>query len=58
MAIVRLEGLGQLQNSMTSTEFEPATFPFVSILPQPTTLPRAPIEQGAFTNCIHHQISI
>jgi hypothetical protein len=26
MAIVRLEGLGQLKNPMTSSGFEPATF--------------------------------
>jgi hypothetical protein len=40
-AIVRLEGLGQLKNLVTSSGIEPATFRLV--VPQPTTLPRAPI---------------
>jgi hypothetical protein len=34
---VRLEGFDQLKNPMTSSGFEPAC----SIVPQPTTLPRA-----------------
>jgi hypothetical protein len=37
-SIVRLEGLGQLKNPMTSSGIEPAC----SIAPQPTTLPHAP----------------
>jgi hypothetical protein len=37
---VRLEGLGQLKNQMTSSRFEPAT-----LVPQPTTLPRAPCNE-------------
>jgi hypothetical protein len=40
-AIVRLEGLGQLNNSVTSSGIEPATFRLVTV-PQPTTLPRTP----------------
>jgi hypothetical protein len=39
-AIVRLEGLGQLKNVMTSSGIEPATFRLV--VPQPTTLPCDP----------------
>jgi hypothetical protein len=35
---MRLEGLGKLKNSMTSSGIEPAC----SIVPQPTTLPHAP----------------
>jgi hypothetical protein len=42
-AIVRLEGFGQLKNRETSSGFEPAC----SILPQPTTLPRAPVVVAA-----------
>jgi hypothetical protein len=34
---VQLEGLGQLKNSVTSI------LPACSIVPQPTTLPRAPV---------------
>jgi hypothetical protein len=34
---VRLEGLGQLKNSVNSSGIEPAG----SVVPQPTTLPRA-----------------
>jgi hypothetical protein len=30
MTIVRLEGLGQLKNSMTTSEFEPATLRLVA----------------------------
>jgi hypothetical protein len=37
--IVRLEGLRQLKNPMTSWGIEPATFPACSIVPQPTMLP-------------------
>jgi hypothetical protein len=40
-ALVRLEGLGQLKES-TSSGLELATFPSCSMVPQPTTLPRAP----------------
>jgi hypothetical protein len=36
--IVRLEGLGELKNPLTSSGIEPAC----SIVPQPTTLPLAP----------------
>jgi hypothetical protein len=39
-AIVRLEGLGQLINPITSSGIEPAC----NIVPQPTTLPRVPTE--------------
>jgi hypothetical protein len=38
--IVRLEGLGQMKNPVTSSGIEPAS----RIVPQPTTLPRSPIE--------------
>jgi hypothetical protein len=41
MAIVRLEGLGQLKKS-TTLGLEPRDLPACSIAPQPTTLPRAP----------------
>jgi hypothetical protein len=41
-AIVQLEGLGQLRNTMTSLGTKPATSRLVSIVPQPTTLPRYP----------------
>jgi hypothetical protein len=40
MAIVRLEGLGQLKNPVTSG-IEPASFRFCHIVPQPTMLRRA-----------------
>jgi hypothetical protein len=39
---MRLEGLGQLENPMTSSELEREILPVFSIVPQPTTLPRAP----------------
>jgi hypothetical protein len=39
--MLRLEGLGQLKNATTSG-IEPPTFRLASIVPQPTTLPRAP----------------
>jgi hypothetical protein len=42
MAIVRLEGLGKLQKSMSSSGIEPANFRPVTA-PQPTTLQSAPI---------------
>jgi hypothetical protein len=35
---VRLEGLGELKNTMTSSGMEPATFWFCNIVPQATTL--------------------
>jgi hypothetical protein len=38
---VRLEGLGQLKNPVTSG-IETAELPACSIVPQPTTLPHAP----------------
>jgi hypothetical protein len=37
MAIVQLEGLGQLKNPMTSSGIEPVTFRLVAVL-QPTVL--------------------
>jgi hypothetical protein len=37
-----LEVLGQLKNPITSSGIEHATFSACSIVPQPTTLPRAP----------------
>jgi hypothetical protein len=40
-AIFLLEALGQLKNPITSSGLEPAC----SIMPQPTTLPRAPVAQ-------------
>jgi hypothetical protein len=41
-AIVRPEGLGTLKKS-TSSETRTGDFPACSIVPQPTTLPRAPL---------------
>jgi hypothetical protein len=43
---MRLEGLGQLKNRMTSPENEAANFRACSIVPQPTTLRRAPVHDG------------
>jgi hypothetical protein len=40
--MVRLEGWGQLKNPVASSGIEPATFRFVALVPQPTTLPHAP----------------
>jgi hypothetical protein len=40
--IMRLEGLGQFKNPMTSSGFESATFRLVALVPQPTRLLRAP----------------
>jgi hypothetical protein len=40
--IVRPEELGQLRNPMTSSGIEARDLPACSIVPQPTTLPRAP----------------
>jgi hypothetical protein len=40
---VRLEGLGQLKNQMTSSGIQPTTFRACGIVPQPTTLPRASV---------------
>jgi hypothetical protein len=37
-----LEGLGQLKNPVTLSGIESATFWHVNIMPQPTTLLRAP----------------
>jgi hypothetical protein len=48
-AIVRLQGLGQLKYPMTSSGLEPATFQILALVPQPTTLPRAPHLQSALT---------
>jgi hypothetical protein len=39
---VLLEGFGQLKNPMTSSGIEPVTFRFVGVVPQPSTLLRAP----------------
>jgi hypothetical protein len=39
---MKLEDLGKLKIS-TSSGLEPATLPVCSIVPQPTTLPRAPL---------------
>jgi hypothetical protein len=41
-AIVWLEGLGQLKNPMASSGIESVTFRLVVMMPQPTTLQRAP----------------
>jgi hypothetical protein len=49
-AIVRLEGLGQLKNTMTSSGIERETFRLCSIVSQPTTLPRAPVTTGNYNN--------
>jgi hypothetical protein len=38
---MRLEGLGQLKNPMTSSGTETRGLPACSTVPQPTTLPRA-----------------
>jgi hypothetical protein len=40
--MVRLEGVGQLKNPVTSSGIEPKTFRLVAIVPQPTTLLHAP----------------
>jgi hypothetical protein len=40
--IVRLEGLGELKNPVTSSVIEPRYFPAGSIVLQPTTLPVCP----------------
>jgi hypothetical protein len=42
MAIVRLEGLGQLKNSKDVIGIQNRDLPACSIVPQPTTLPRGP----------------
>jgi hypothetical protein len=46
MAIVRLEGLGQLKK-FTSSGSRTGNLPACSIVPQPTILPRAPGDYGA-----------
>jgi hypothetical protein len=46
MAIVRLEILCQLKNTMASSGTEPVIFRLITIVFQPTTLPRAPISLG------------
>jgi hypothetical protein len=46
-AIVRLEGLGKLKKS-TSSGTRTGDLPACSIMPQPTTLPRAP---GKYCTC-------
>jgi hypothetical protein len=48
-AIVRLEGLGKLKKS-TSSGTRSGAFPACSIVPQPTTLPRAPVKYKAHGN--------
>jgi hypothetical protein len=40
---VRLEGLGQLKNPVTPIGNRTRDIPVRSIVPQPTTLPRAPL---------------
>jgi hypothetical protein len=45
---VRSEGLGQLKSLMTTSGIEPATFLACRIVPQPTTIPRAPLVDGSF----------
>jgi hypothetical protein len=47
---VRLEGLGQLKNPMTTSGIEPATFRFVSIVSQPTMLPHAHYINSIYIN--------
>jgi hypothetical protein len=47
-AIVRLEGLGQLKKSTSSGTWT-GDLPACSIVPQPTTLPRAPLEPELVT---------
>jgi hypothetical protein len=42
-AIVRLEGLGKLKKKSTSSGTRTGDIPASSIVPQPTTLPHAPI---------------
>jgi hypothetical protein len=42
-AIVRLEGLGELNNPVTSSRIEPATFWLVALYLNQLTLPRAPV---------------
>jgi hypothetical protein len=42
-AIVRLEGLGQLKHPVTASGIALATFRAYRIVPQPITLPRAPV---------------
>jgi hypothetical protein len=56
-AIVRLEGLGQLKNPMTSSGIEPMSFWLCSIVPQPTTFPCAPTEIWVRTNMLHIKLS-
>jgi hypothetical protein len=43
--MVRLEGLGKLKKS-TSSRTRTGEFPACSVVPQPTTLPRAPKDVG------------
>jgi hypothetical protein len=42
MSIIWVEGLGQLENPVTSSGMELLDLPACSIVPQPTTLPLAP----------------
>jgi hypothetical protein len=49
-AIVRLKGLGQLKNPVTSSGTKLRDLPACSIAPQPTTLPRAPFVVRGFPN--------
>jgi hypothetical protein len=53
-AILRLEGLGQLKNTMNSFGNRTHDLPACSIVPQPTTLPRAPEVQVAFSKYSEH----
>jgi hypothetical protein len=53
MAIVRLEGLGQLKKvHLMGTRTR--DLPVCSIVPQPTTLPRAYFNRGHYCGCIHY----
>jgi hypothetical protein len=50
---VRLEGLGKLKKS-TSSGTGTGDLPACSIVPQPATLPRAPILEGNGWNLTHY----
>jgi hypothetical protein len=54
-AIVRLEGLGQLKKSNDLIGTRTSYLPACSIVPQPTTLPRAPLhhqDQQKYNKCV------
>jgi hypothetical protein len=52
---VLLEGLGQLKKS-TSSGFDPATFQLVTVVPQPTTLPRVPLHVYSASLISEHEV--